>query len=104
MSARAPEPGENIGTMSRSVGLPMKPFLYTLDQVSALLEVEIDALYKHYIYYQGRSTGGVRKDLLIAHNIAPHDLKPDWRVGEKELVRWLRRKGFRYYDRASIRG
>lgn len=100
----APEPGENLNLAARSVGLPVRPFLYTLDQISSLLVVERHDLYKHYIFYEGRSTGFPSKQLIIAHNIAPRELPPDWRVSEKELVRWMRFKGFKYYDRASIRG
>jgi len=101
---RAPEPGENSSSTARSVGLPMRPFLYTLDQISSLLVVERSELKLHYIFYDGRSTGFPSRQLITARNIAPPDQPPDWRVAEKELVRWMRFKGFKYYDRASIRG
>lgn len=82
----------------------MRPFLYTLDQISTLLNVQLRYLETSYIYFDRRSTGLPSRDLIVAHNIAPPELKPDWRVSEKELVRWMKRKGFKYYDRASIRG
>ena len=80
-----------------SVGLPERPFLYTLDQISAMIEVPVKTLKISYIYHEGRSTGMYSTDLLRANNIAPRDEKPDWRVEERELIRWMRRKGFRAY-------
>lgn len=81
------------------VNIPMRPFLYTLDQIAALLSVEVSAVRNRYLFYNGRSTGGKRKDLILAHNIAPDGLKPEWRVAERELVRWFRYKGFKVVDR-----
>jgi hypothetical protein len=104
MGQSAPEPGEPLNSASRSVGLPVRPFLYTLDQISSLLMVDKNELKQHYIFYDGRSTGFPNRNLIVAHNIAPPDQSPEWRVVDKELVRWMRFKGFKYYDRASIRG
>lgn len=96
--------GENASPYSAGVGLPMRPFLYTLDQIGTLLDIEQPKLKLNYIYFDRRSTGIPSRDLIMAHNIAPPNLPADWRVSEKELVRWFRRKGFKYYDRASVRG
>lgn len=104
MPQRAPEVGENLNNHARRIGLPPRPFLYTLDQISVLIDVATREVKLKYIFFQGRSTGVPSKDLLVAHNIAPRNEKPDWRVSEKELIRWMRRKGFRYYDRSSISG
>ena len=81
-----------------SVGLPERPFLYTFDQICAMIEVKLSSFKLQYVYYEGRSTGVYRPDLLRANDIAPDNQKPDWRVEERELIRWMRRKGFRAYN------
>lgn len=81
------------------VNLPMRPFLYTLDQIAALLSIDTTAVKRTYLFYAGRSTGAKRKDLILTHNIAPEGEKPEWRVAERELIRWFRYKGFRVIDR-----
>lgn len=86
---------------SAKVGLPVRPFLYTIDQLSVLLDLPEESLKRQYIYFEGRSIGIKRKDLIAARNIAPADARPDWRIPEKELIRWLKFKGFRYYERGS---
>lgn len=86
----------------KEIGLPVKPFLYTLDQISVLIEVPVDNLKTHYLHYDGRSIGPRPKDRMLARNIAPAGVTPEWRVAQNEFVRWLRHKGFRYYDRGWI--
>lgn len=82
-----------------SVGLPPRPFLYTLDQIAMLIEVEVTALSKSYVFYEGRSFGARPKGKLLARNIAPDNKRPVWRVAEAELIRWMRTKGFRFQQR-----
>jgi hypothetical protein len=84
------------------VGLPLRPFLYSLDQLSVLLDVDENALKSTYIHYEGRSIGAATRHRMIARNIAPPESKPDWRVAERELVRWLKFKGFKHYERSSV--
>ncbi len=86
----------------RSVGLPPRPFLYTIDQISVILDVTEKIVAATYLFFEGRSTGTRNKHLMLARNIAPPDAKPDWRVAERELVRWMKTKGFRYYERGTI--
>lgn len=87
---------------ARRVGLPPKPFLYTLDQVSFLLDISQEQLKRAYLHYEGRSVGIAGKNKIIARNIAPAGEKPEWRIAEREFVRWLRFKGFRYHERGYI--
>lgn len=84
------------------VGLPIRPFLYTLDQISMLLDVSISTLLSSYIHAEGRTIGVPKKHTMIARNIAPPAANPEWRVAEQELVRWFKVKGFRYYDRSFM--
>ena len=90
-------PAEN-----EKVGLPIRPFLYTLDQIAGVINVKLDTLAKNYVYYEGRSTGGRYSALLVARNIAPDDMTPEWRVSDREFIRWMRVKGFKYYERGSF--
>lgn len=98
-----PGVGDNVKKLAHSVGLPPRPFLYTLDQLSVILEIQPIQIGQNYIYFEGRSTGRVSADLMKARNIAPRNQPPEWRVAESELVRWMRRKGFKFYDRSSVR-
>lgn len=82
-----------------AVGLPIRPFLYTLDQVSTLIAVEMSTLKTRYIYFDRRHVGVQPKRKILAVNISPQGSPPDWRVSERELVRWLRYVGIKIYDR-----
>lgn len=85
-----------------SVGLPPRPFLYTLDQISVILNISQSEVGKR-IYYEGRSTGIRNVRLMIARNINPNlQEKPDWRVAERELIRWMKVMGFKFYDRGVV--
>lgn len=88
--------------MAAKVGLPTRPFLYTLDQISVLLDLSINTIQSSYVHFEGRSIGVAARDLIIARNIAPPEKTPDWRIAEQEFLRWLKRKGFKYYDRGFI--
>ena len=76
--------------------LPVKPFLYTLDQVAGLLQITEERL---PIHYAGRSVGARQRDKMLARNIAAAGERPDWRIAERELIRWARTKGFRFHER-----
>lgn len=84
------------------MGLPPRLILYSMDQISTILDVPVSQLGMTYIYYDGRSIGVASKDVMIARNIAPAGEKLEWRVAEQELIRFLKRKGFRYYDRGFL--
>lgn len=81
------------------VGLPPRPFLYTLDQISGMLSITVSNLMKSYLYFENRSIGAQKKSMISTRNIAPPDDKPEWRVSEREFLRWMRYMGFKYYDR-----
>lgn len=83
--------------MRDELGLPERPFLYTLDQVATLLSVNVDHLKLTLIYWKNRSVGYHKKDMLMAVNIAPVGKRPDWRIAEEELIRWMRFKRLRIY-------
>jgi len=85
----------------QKLGLPYRPFLYTLDQVATMLNIAEHSLKREgYLFFVGRQPGNPRPDELrvvnVAHGIAD---APNWRVEERELIRWMKRRGFRYVDR-----
>lgn len=84
-----------------SVGLPPRTFLYTLDQIASMLSIEVGVLRQRYVYFDQHTLGPLKAELLLARNISP-DRNPDWRVAEVELVRWMRRKRFRFHSRGWL--
>jgi hypothetical protein len=95
--------GRDVGlpVQRDKVGLPPRVFLYTLDQIATMLSVTVKTV-GSYLWYDGRSTGVKSVHLMIAHNIAHPTAKPEWRVAERELVRWLKLKGFKYYEFGAV--
>lgn len=83
---------------AEGVGLPIRPFLYTLDQIATMLAMTEVRLRDH-VHFEGRAPGARPPDKMVARNIAQVDQPPEWRVAERELLRWLRRRGFRFYER-----
>lgn len=86
------------------VGLPAKPFLYTIDQIAQLLSLDEKSVRASYLFYQGKSVGSLPKDKMLARDISPDDAeKPEWRVTERDLIRWMRFKGIRYHERGYVK-
>lgn len=83
-------------------GLPPRPFLYTVDQLSTILSISETLLHSKHLYHQGRDVGVKSKHHMMARNISAPADKPDWRVAEAELKRWMRLKGFKFYDRGTV--
>lgn len=87
----------------RRVGLPPRPFLYTPDQIAYILNVKISTVLDQYLWYEGRSIGARPRNMMLARNIAPSsEYAPVWRVGEQELIRWMQRKGFKFYEHTGL--
>ena len=84
------------------VGIPARVFLYTLDQIATLLDVELQALRTSYIHFDGRTLGAHKKDRMMARNIAPLGERPDWRVAEAEFVRWMKLKRYKFHERGWV--
>ena len=82
----------------QATGIPLRTFFYTIDQLAVMLNISEAALMKSHIFTE-REPGYQPKWKMRAVNIAtPHD-RPDWRVADKELIRWLKFKGFRIIER-----
>lgn len=83
--------------------LPPRVVLYTIDQISDILQISTSALMAPgYVHFDGRSPGARTPDLMLARNVAPSDHKPEWRIADTELIRWMKRKGFRFYERGAV--
>jgi hypothetical protein len=91
-----------MGQQEDVFGLPMRVFLYTLDQIATMLQVPVKSVRESYIHFEERSIGFRPHSKMSARNIAPDGEKPEWRVTEKELVRWLRYRRFKVYNRQTI--
>jgi hypothetical protein len=81
--------------MKNTIVLPKHDFLWTRDQIMHLLSVDNVEVLNRMIYFEGRSTGAPPKGMLRAINIMPAGVKPEWRIAESELKRWMRYKDFR---------
>lgn len=83
------------------VKLPPRIFLYTLDQIALMLDMSDQAI-RTYCHLDRFHTGPRPPSRLLARNIAPPEDRPDWRVAEPELRRWMRLKGFRVITRDTL--
>lgn len=78
--------------------LPYRPFLYHLDQIQDLLLInDLTPL----MFWEKRSVGIHPPHLLKAVNLMPDGTKPEWRVEEGELVRWMINRGFQILYRPT---
>lgn len=88
----------------RDIGLPIREFMYTLDQIAFMLEVSERYLKENLIHYEGRTVGVLNKDRLLAVDISPDSAStPEWRVSERHLKRWMRFKGWKIYERGYLK-
>lgn len=83
------------------VALPVRPFLYTLEQVATLTAIEPHVLRDEYVWYEGVNTGGRPPRRLLARDVHPLRRGVDWRVAENELIRWMRACNFRVMERET---
>lgn len=83
------------------LGLPPRVFFYTLGQVGAIIEMSEADVLKKVVYLEGREVGRKMRGQLQAINVARGDHTPEWRVEDAELIRWLRHKKIRRFDRGA---
>lgn len=84
------------------IGLPPRPFLYTVDQIAVLTGIPERTLHTNVLFHENRDVGVRQKHEMLCRNIANPDDKPDWRVAEREFIRWMKYKGFKFYDRGTV--
>lgn len=85
-----------------ATNVPLRVFLYTIDQLSLMLNIREDMLMRDHIFTD-REPGYKPKWKMRAHNIAPPEQTPEWRVADKEFIRWLKFKGFRIIERGYVK-
>ena len=83
--------------ISYNVNLPTREFMYTVDQICLMLDVNKETLVNKILWFQGRSPGKP-VGYLVATNIAAPDKKPVWRVSESAFRSWMRHKKIRFND------
>lgn len=81
------------------IALPPRIFMYTPDQLAQLLSLTEAYVRQRLLWYDRREPGIRPREKLRAVNIAPEGETPEWRVAENELLRYLRLKGIKFYDR-----
>lgn len=104
MPTKKPQTYEYRVRRLRKAGLPLRSFLYTIDQICDLLGLPIAEATQprnKWIYYYGINAGLSHRGKLQAHNIGPAH-SPDWRVSEDDLVRWLESRGWNVTDAKQI--
>jgi len=89
--------------MTEKVKLPLREFMYTIDQIAYLLELKEQYVKERIIFYEGRTVGVPTRDEMVAVNVAREGDKPEWRVAERHLKRWMRFKGYKIYERDYLR-
>lgn len=82
------------GQRRPTIRLPEHEFFYTTDQVAVILSVEEPWL-RERIYYAGRMPDTYVRDRIQAINLAGPNERPRWRISNRELTRWLIRKGYK---------
>lgn len=83
---------------SYDIRLPVRPFFFTVDQVATLTALTT-AQVNRMMFRTGRTAGLPPPDMVKAVNLAPPDAPDEWRIEEKELLRWLRHRGFAVLSR-----
>lgn len=81
------------------IGLPPRIFMFTVDQIGTMLELTDRYVKETLLFYDRREPGLTPKTKMRAINIAPEGEKPEWRVTEREFIRYLRSRGLKFYDR-----
>lgn len=91
-----------MASQREQFNMPLRVFMYTLDQVSLMTNINLQNLKDNHLHYAQRSIGPRPLGKMLARNIAVDGDKPDWRIAEQEFIRWLRYKGFRIYNRTTL--
>lgn len=84
------------------VGLPPRIIFYTVDQLATMLEMKESYIKTAVFFYEEREPGIRPKGRMLARNLAPDGETPEWRVSETELLRYLRYKGVKFYERGYV--
>lgn len=78
--------------------IPIKMFMYHIDQIASMLDVTELTMKKNMLYYQGRERRKWTQDDLVAVNISRVNAPPEWRISEEEFMRWMKYKGIKFVN------
>lgn len=83
----------------KQIQLPVRQFMYTIDQIAHMLSCSTDTLYNKYLWYTGRDHGQPGSKLK-AINIAPLEdaTTADWRVTEEDFFFWLKQRNITFHE------
>lgn len=95
----APKGGSYAQSTRDRIGMPPRIFMYTVDQIAGMLEAREEYVKRTLLFYDEREPGIAPKSKMRAVNIAPDGEKPEWRVTEREFIRYLKRSGVKFYTR-----
>lgn len=82
-----------MATKGIRIELPLREFLYTLDQLALILNISQNMLATQYVYFEGVSAG-TRTGRMSARDISQDPGRRDWRVAESSFRAFLRRRGW----------
>jgi len=77
----------------QTITLPSNPFFYTLDQIALMMDWT-DQKLKLRCHFVGRTSGKVIPEKMEVLNMADRGRNPDWRISEREFIRWLSFHGY----------
>jgi hypothetical protein len=97
-----PTTASNANRRLAAVGLPPLVFMFTIDQISSMMNMSEKYVRAEYLFYLGRSTGLKKRHHMNAVNIAPEGEKAEWRVSWEEFLSWLKKMGFKASDVTRI--
>ena len=86
------------------IDFPWREFMFTLDQIAFLLDIEQDYLINNYLYLPGGRSTGSPTGRIRCTNIARPDQEPNWRVSETAFRFWCKQKGIKIRERTTAIG
>lgn len=84
------------------IGIPVRVFFYTPDQIATMLELEVDYVKNSLLFYEGRQPGLCPKSKMRAINVAKEGDVPQWRISENTFLGYLRSRGVKFYNRGYM--
>jgi hypothetical protein len=82
------------------IGLPPLLFLFTLEQICSMIQVDMTSLMRNHLWYTGVTPGMPMRRQMRAVNVGEHK-EPIWRVSQRDFVSWAKRQGFKVSDYAN---
>ncbi|ADD80839.1 gp053 [Rhodococcus phage ReqiDocB7] len=88
--------------MADAIELPLKTFMYTVDQIAYMFDISEKHLREKILFYVGREMKKQDPMMLRAINIRGLNEAAEWRVTEEELIRWCRKRKVNFYTSRHV--